>query len=122
GVKVGIDDDVDVIRLQSDTGKAWEQHFLCAHHRLHDLGERAPAFRGVVDHGRMTPGIEQHVTLLVPYQRRADRQVKELAAVRAGNMDALLHPEAACGQEVESHDVFPWRSAAAARIAATIFW
>src|SRR6185437_6018492 len=121
GVQMRVHDYVDIIRVQSDAGETRQQCLVRTHDRLHCPCESTPALFGVIDDRGMTAGIEQYVTLLVPDQGAAHRQVDHLVAVGAGDINALLHAKPPGGEEVELHGAFPWRKAAALRIAATMF-
>jgi len=122
GVEMRIDDDIDIVGLQPDTGEARQQGLVRAHERLHDLRERSPALLGMIDHGGMTAGVEQHVALFVPDQGTADGKIDHLATVGTGHVNALLHAKTPGGEEIELHGVFSTRRAAALLIAATMFW
>jgi hypothetical protein len=117
-----VHDDIDVVRLQSDAGEAGQQRFVRTHQRLHDLRKRPPTLFGMIDDRRVTAGVEQNIALLVPDQSAADGEIDRVAAVGIGHIDGLLHAKASRGQEIELHSAFPWRKAAALRIAATMFW
>jgi hypothetical protein len=82
---------------------------------------RSPSFLAMLDDGRMTPGVEQHIALLVPDQRADHGGLERLAAIGALDIDALLQAKPAGGMKLQFHEALPFRKLTAERIAATIF-
>src|SRR3984893_13343813 len=96
-VEMRIDDDIDIVRLDADTRKAWQKGILRAHDRRHALHQRSPSFFAMLDDGGMTPGVEQHIALLVPDQRADYGRLERLASIGALDIDALFQAEPAGG-------------------------